>query len=114
MCNKEVFPATRTRSIRVSRRRQIWVDSRLLKCSRIGPNVRAGRKTEASHDQRRSNYLYPECDFDAVWRFRRIFLFVLVLNLMSAANNLFTMCWKTVRVIHLLPEFENSIQWRSP
>jgi hypothetical protein len=46
--------------------------------------------------------------------FRGLLTFVLLLELMSAANNLFAICSKTVRAIRLLPEFEDSIQCDSP
>jgi hypothetical protein len=36
------------------------------------------------------------------------------MDLMSAANNLFAICSKTVGAIRLLPEFDNSIQCDSP
>lgn len=47
-------------------------------------------------------------------RFRGLLPFVLLLKLMSAANNVFAICSETVRAIRLLPEFENSIEYGSP
>ena len=56
----------------------------------------------------------PDSVFDAFRRFRGLLPFFLLLDPMSAANNLFAICSKTVGAIRLLAEFENSIQCGSP